>query len=201
MNVDVDINQPMGTNTDFVGNWDCMPGKFDVEYYNSVYALGLQAKHNISESGIDSIIESTSVLIENHIQTCLSQIKDKLHEVGINSSVLDDLTFDHKLHDLNTSNKRILHYRSKLSYVQPTEVYLGKFYLTRNSRILEKKRFGYIIRLQDSLQSLLEMPEVWQQVNISHESSDELMYDICDGDHVKGNPLFSRNANAFATDY
>ena len=169
---------------------------FDVGYYNSVYALGLQAKHNISESGIDAIIESTSVLMENHIETYLDQIKDKLLGRGIDTSVIDDVSFDHELRDFCTSNKRMSRYRSKLNYVKPTEVYLGKYYRTRNAQILEKKRVGYIIRLQDSLQSLLQMPEVWQQVNSCHDSSDEFMRDMCDGDYVRSHPIFARNRKA-----
>ena len=40
------------------------------------------------------------------------------------------------------------------------------------------------------------MPEVWQFVNRSHQSTGQMMLDICDGQYFRTHPLFSRNRKA-----
>jgi hypothetical protein len=47
----------------------------DIHYYNAVYTLALEAKHNISQSGIDGIIQSTSMLIEHHVTDTQIRLK------------------------------------------------------------------------------------------------------------------------------
>ena len=99
---------------------DCNPTLplLDVGHYNAMYSLGLQAEHNISETAIDSIVESTLVLINNHMEHYLVQIKNKLLEKGISPSVIDGIHFDHQLHNVSSSAKRILQYTDKLCYIE-----------------------------------------------------------------------------------
>ena len=139
-----------------------LPGTFqsnpeftlDAAYFNSDYTLTVQAKHNISESGIDSMVESTSVLLDNHLQRFSSQVKAKLEEKGIDSSIMDNISIDHMLNSFDTSNKRLSHFTSKLSYLKLTKVTIGTFYKTKNGLITGINRGGDFKNFHDSLKSL-----------------------------------------------
>ena len=41
--------------------------KFDPLHFNTLFALSLETKQNVSKRGIDDILSSTSSLVENHI--------------------------------------------------------------------------------------------------------------------------------------
>ena len=66
------------------------------------------------------------------------------------------------------------------SYDCPRKV--GKRWNTNKKGVLEEKDVtGHIVPLQQSLQALLSLPEVWHWVQNPHYSTDEYMNDVCDG--------------------
>ena len=67
---------------------------------------------------------------------------------------------------------------------------------TVNGALKEKDILGYQVPLKASLEKILSMPEVWQFVNRSHQSTGQMMLDICDGQYFRTHPLFSRNRKA-----
>ena len=63
--------------------------------------------------------------------------------------------------------------------------------------LTERTNKGDIIPFEESLKCLLEMPEVWHHVQNSHcATSDEFMFDICDGQYMRTHPLFTMNPRA-----
>jgi len=168
----------------------------DISYTNSIFAASLQAKHNIPESAIDSIMTSAAVLVENHVHTVLGRVKRKLMSDGHDPEFLKDLSTDHQLHSFTSAPKRLKRFEHDLGYIKPSEVVLGQFYHTIAGHVTTRSRIGYYIPLKESLHNLLSMPEVWEQVNSSHHTSDRFMRDICDGDYVRFHQLFGRNAQA-----
>ena len=74
---DADNDEDEDTTVDFAArNESCQ----DPCYYNALYALALEAKHNVSHTGIDGIASSTSALVEQHINNFKKQMKTKLEE-------------------------------------------------------------------------------------------------------------------------
>ena len=79
----------------------------DISYFNSMFAVSLQGRHNIPDSSIDSIVASTAALVENHVNNFADQIKERLITMGVDTSVLDEFSVDHQLQNFNTAAKRI----------------------------------------------------------------------------------------------
>jgi hypothetical protein len=134
--------------------------------------------------------------MENHVHSFAEHTKGRLVATRVDPSSIDCLSVGHNLQNLNAAAKRMKEYERMLNYVKPCEVHLGKYYLTKSGRIGEKFRVGYIIPLRNSLQNLLDMPEVWQQIVGCHHSRDDYLYEICDGSYVANHPLFRRNSRA-----
>ena len=81
-------------------------------------------------------------------------------------------------------------FESKLPYVKATEIALGTFYRTIKDQMCTLKRVGYYVSLKESLRKLLEMPEVWQQLDKCHYSQDQFMHGVCDGRYILTDPMF-----------
>ena len=58
------------------------------------------------------------------------------------------------------------------------------------------KRVGYYVFLKESLRKLLEMPEVWQQIDKCHYRQDQFMHDVCDGRYILTDIMFWNNSKA-----
>ena len=60
-----------------------------------------------------------------------------------------------------------------------------KFYtekpVRKNGKLILKNNVCHFIPFQESIKSLLEMPDVWTCVDNDHKSNDMFMFDFCDG--------------------
>ena len=63
----------------------------DPLHFNAMFTLSLAAKHNLSQSAVDSVISSTDVLLENHLEFFKQQLKLKLTEIDVDPGVIDDI--------------------------------------------------------------------------------------------------------------
>lgn len=166
----------------------------DKKYFNAMFCLSLQSEHNLSESGVDAVVSSTSTLLDIHIDALKCEFRKKLEERNIDPTIIDDIPVEHCLSDFDSASKRQTHIENNFPYVSPQGVILGKYYLTVNGILTEKHNIGYIIPFKDSLKRLLELPELWHHVQNPHfTDSSEFMFDICDGQYIRTHPLFSRN--------
>lgn len=92
--------------------------------------------------------------------------------------------------NLSLQKKRAQFYESNAAYVRPCPVLLGRRWITNKQGTLEQKNVeAHIVPLQQSLESLLNMPEVIGWVENPHSSPDEYMKDACDGEYIKSHPL------------
>lgn len=101
------------------------------------------------------------------------------------------------LNNLDSSTKRYSVYEKckKLPFLKPEEVVLGIRHVTINNVVTEKQKIGYYIPFLKYLNMLLQLPEVWNCIQNPHYSANEFMYDICDGEYVRSNPLFKKKTH------
>jgi len=119
-----------------------------------------------------------------------------LSELGIDTSVVDDIPFDSFLDSLNSPSKRYEYYTKHLSYREPHPVKLGTNKVLNKGVEVNVPQVGYIISLKDSIKYLLELKEVYHEVYSPHVSDSDYLYDFCDSSYVKSHLLFSRNLAA-----
>jgi len=170
---------------------------FDPLHFNAQFTLALEAKHNLSQCAVDNVVSSTEVLFERHLSFFKAQLKSKLSEMHVNPSVVDDVPVSSFLSEFQSNGKRIAHYRKNINtYIEPQEVVLGYKFVSKNGSITRSPRLGYIIPFERSIHNLLSMPEVWWHIQHSHQTADEFMYDICDGNFVQSQHPFRNNAEA-----
>ena len=65
--------------------------------------------------------------------------------------------------------------------------------LDSKSGVTRIRRYAYVER---SLKSLPEMPDIWQCVRRAHNSSGDVIHDLCEGTYIQIHPLFHRNNSA-----
>jgi len=164
--------------------------------YSASLTLALEAKHNLSHAAIDDVLTATGSVIEQHLHMYSSKVKVRLSELGIDSSVVDDIPFDSFLDSLNSSSKRYEYYTRHLSHREPSPITLGTTKVLRKGVEADVPQIGYIIPFTDSIRYLLELREVYHEVYSPHVSDNDYLYDFCDGNYVKCHPLFSRNPAA-----
>jgi hypothetical protein len=169
----------------------------DLPHFNAMFTLCLESKHNMSQSAIDNIVSTTSSLVESQLGHFKDQLKEKLQNAGIDPDIVEGIDTSTYLELFSSDSKRKSYYRKKLdTLVQPQKVDVGEKFVTKNGVIQEVTKHGYIIPFKECLQQLLQLPEVWEYVQNPHVSSDEYMYDICDGDVLATHPLFSNDRKA-----
>jgi hypothetical protein len=170
---------------------------YDQCHSNALFSLALEAKHKVSKCAIDSILDSTATLLDQHLNCFKQQLKQEFGARGLDAGIIDSISVETFLEKFSTDSKRQQYYKKNMTtFVEPEEVILGKKFNTKNGVISEVLRRGYIIPFEKNLRNLLSMPEVWHCVQNPHFSSDEFMYDICDGDYVQHHELFTRNNQA-----
>jgi len=158
----------------------------DVANFNAMFTLSLAAKHNMSQSAVDSVVSTTSALIENHLTVFKQRVKRKLNDMNVDADVVDEIPIETHLTEFESHCKRQTFYRKHVStFVEPEPFVLGRKLIHKSGKIFSVRRIGYIIPFEKSLQNLLSMPEVWNHVNHRHNSVDQFMWDICDGDAMQ----------------
>ncbi|CAC5412729.1 unnamed protein product [Mytilus coruscus] len=170
----------------------------DLRHQNALFTMSLEAKYNVSQIAIDNIVSSTSILLDAQLHHFKQLIVQELELRNINTEFVDHINIDHMLHDFDTSKNRYSVYEKcdNLPFVRPEEVVLGVHHMTTNNIITEEQRVGYYVPFIKSLNMLLDLPEIWNFVKNPHNSKNQFLYDICDGDLIKNNPLFQQNKKA-----
>lgn len=168
----------------------------DAEKLNARFALAVSSQHNLTEKAVDDVISHTGALIEYHTKALQSKVKAELDKRNIPSDFVDDMHTEHHLQKVNTSYKRETAYVKDLGLVKPQEVVLGSKLVTKQGQIKQVQNKGYYIPFKESIEALLQQPDVWKVVREGHCSDSEYMFDICDGAYIKNSQLHSQNPSA-----
>ncbi|KAK0149551.1 hypothetical protein N1851_009707 [Merluccius polli] len=103
---------------------------------------------------------------------------------------------------LNTESKRNVFFEKKWKTVQPVEKVLGVRFENRKNRstgtydqVVVTNKFAYVQILQ-TLQSILENPNLRDMLTSSHTPKDNVYFDLKDGLYMKRHPLFSTDSCA-----
>ncbi|XP_033099745.1 uncharacterized protein LOC117103311 [Anneissia japonica] len=97
---------------------------------------------------------------------------------------------------MQSRHKRLQIYKELFGYIKPVGVTLGHKNIRTKGKIKRVNRVGYFIPFLQSLQGFLNLPEVQKFVVNPHQSTDNMMYDICDGIAIQNHPIFQRNPQA-----
>ncbi len=97
---------------------------------------------------------------------------------------------------MNTTEKK--YYTNYCILVQPQEVLLGTEFKAVKGQLREVKRYGYCIPLHETLQALINLPEINAAVSTPHYSESSMMKDVCDGAYMRTLPLFIKDPSVLA---
>ena len=169
----------------------------DPEIFAGKYTLALSAAHNVAQDGIDSIIATTSSMINDTLELYTDRIIQQISDGGpLDRDTLRTLMPQDMFIGLSTHRKRQKFYEERFGLLNPEPVYLGSKVVSEKGKCVRKRFYGYIVPFETGLQAFLEMPEIWNYVSNPHFSASDVMLDICDGRIYRSHPLFSRNVNA-----
>lgn len=124
--------------------------------------MALEAKHNVSQAGIDSILQSTETLIQHHLTEYKSNIKKELigHRRGTDPAVFDSIPIETFVEPLNSATRRHEYYKKNMPYVEPVQILLGPEKKLSKGVSIDSLAIGYCIPFRDTIQHLLKLPDV-----------------------------------------
>jgi hypothetical protein len=193
-NEDFDHDEP--NEMDIDKECDTYDTKQESDMLYAQYLLSLETMHRLTEKAVDVVHNNTEQLITHFLNKQKDAFKGLLTTQNVQVEGLDDISVDTGHAKFSSRYKRTKFLVNECNLIQPQEVLLG----TRDREIrgvLKTVRdMGYIIPLKGLLQSLVNMPEVLNCIDNPHNSTDEYLWDICDGEYVRTHPLFSTNRNA-----
>ena len=102
--------------------------------------------------------------------------------------------------NLGTARLQSSYIEKSYNYVRPIQYVLGRRLAFKDKgakrQICEKEDTMVYIPIIDSIQQLLSNPKICDLVIRQHRQCKEgVLYDICDGECLKGNPIFQQNTN------
>ena len=170
----------------------------NVKAFNARFTLSLEAQHQLSQTALDTVVSSASVLVESHVNRFKQEVKKQLEELNIDSTICDNIPTETFLEDFSCHRKRQRYYSSNLdTLLLPHEVILGDKFVTVNGNVQKVSTKAYFVPLMENLKILLNMPDVWECIQASHQrANDDFMHDVGDGDFVNTHPIFSVDPNA-----
>lgn len=166
---------------------------------NASYLLNLETKHSLSQTAINSVADNTSELIQRHIESYKKELRNRLQEMGqqnIDQILFNDDADNNFFDELKSEHKRVAFYQKHFKMVNPKSVLLGHHLKKSKGSVHRVQDHGYFIPLQDLIESLYNLPKFCFWLEHTHNSQDNLMKDICDGQYISNSPLFERNSNA-----
>lgn len=118
---------------------ECVPfnDRDNLGHYNSLYAMSLEAKYNLTQTAIDHVISSTCTLLDAQLDYFKRQLKTELESRNIATDVVNSIDMSHMLNDFDSSAKRYNFYEkcSDLPYVKPEDVALGEKHVIKNNEL------------------------------------------------------------------
>jgi len=160
--------------------------------------LKLKAKHNVSQTVVNTVVENIAELlgaVQQRTMVAVEQLKNNSF-CGVDDSAFTELTDTPLFDNLQSQFKQQKYFVDVLGMVEPVKVKLGQ-----SERLTEPRRsqlvshYGFYIPFLRNLSKLLSCPEVLCEVQQCSESSTEFCYDICDGEFIRSHPLYAGDPN------
>lgn len=159
----------------------------------AAFLLKMECEHKMSQRALNDLAHCTADLVAEHMQIYRDELQQNLAGSGT------ELSLPHNDFETNcflTTHARRKFYSDNCGLIACEEIKLGDKNVRHKGRLVKRKLCGYIVPLTKTLEALLNMPEVWNYVVNPHNTSTELMSDICDGTFVQSNVLFQTNPQA-----
>ena len=144
-----------------------------------MFALQLESRYNLSQEATNSVIQSTSQLINDNTKEICGWVKGKLVEQGVDPSFLEDIPIQKPFNNLETQRCRDTQYAKLPTYVKPKQIVLRNVLTRKRKKFVFLKRSGAYIPFKDSLSVLINMPEVWHSVLNPHFTEDDVKREHC----------------------
>ena len=181
----------------------CTPNFYDADHnlnlqnFNARFTLSLEAQHQLSQTALDTVVSSATILVESHVKHFKREVKKALEELNIDTTFCDNIPTETFLDDFSCHSKRRLYYSSTLDVLlQPKEVKLGDKFVTCNGNLKRIDAKAYFIPLMENLNIFLNMPEVWECIQVTHRNANNnFMHDVGDGHFISTHPIFSEDPN------
>ena len=182
------------------GDDDCDDDILNDENKNKMffasYLLNLESTLRLSEKAVSVVAENTKLLLDYHLTEQKKQFKRALQDQNIDTAFVDTLEYDTCISGMATKYQREKYFKSNCFLVEAKEITLGQRNVLVNGHVKRVHDVAYFVPLEEELKSLLRMPEVRYHITHPHQSNDEYMRDIWDGNYVKTHPVFGSNRKA-----
>jgi hypothetical protein len=167
------------------------------------WLIKLREVHHLSDKALADVIEMSKAL-HLHFATSVESVletvqKDSTCQTSCMQKLRNHLAFDFTgaLDSLKSSYQRRLHIAGNYHFVEPVWHEIGTHVSSSKGKLENISNGFYYVPLLDSLQALLNHPQVYNQVVFGpHLSENTKMYDVCDGSLFKSHPIFSSKPNA-----
>ena len=148
----------------------------------STCSLFAELTGNIVEATQTRLLNSVSLAMQQNVAQYIIDraINRVVHEETLNRELIQSFS------ETEVLNKFISEH---MSYIPPVTVLLGDG-INRNRDTMQ------YIPLLDTLKQLTSRQEVFREIDLGHQSGDQFMRDICDGDYFKNHPFWSNNPRA-----
>lgn len=174
--------------------------EWDLEWDCTMFLMRITNELSLTHSGIDKMCTATQSFIDLIFNKTFHRVQSRLQsQITLTTELSNDIRTVCNLGDvfnqLSSRYYRESYYCEHFNYVKPQAVCLGdewEWNVTNGEQKLEMiSQYGYYIDLFSSLKGLLSNPAVRQELSYTHESSDDIMRDFCDGVFYKQHPVFS----------
>jgi hypothetical protein len=164
------------------------------------YLMHLEVNGKMSALGVDMVLTNTLDFAQN----CMDTVKmSLLHNPEIKSKITQreiEQCFDnHSVTSagaiLGTPFLRNEFYKKHCKLLPAQTILLGSGLKRKNNKLFRTKHFAHVVPFKESLEQLLNIPEIWHFYNNSHVSTDGMMRDVCDGRRLKNHPFTLQGKN------
>ena len=159
------------------------------------YFMSLEADHKMTKTSVTSVAALNKHLMATVLAKCTSKIEKLLRDLNISPCDINDVVKHFNLEMCEevmnsadvflTEHQRQLVYTNVCRMIHPVSVLLGYRVVCLRGKKQRKKQIGYCVPLNDQLQRLLNLPEVWHFFRNPSMSNDGIHRDINDCKYVK----------------
>lgn len=165
-----------------------------IDFSMASFFLKLEAKHGLTQTCINSVVEEVDTLLSQIIEKLKMEIKCNMKDqisdhVALDTCIADFQNSMNITSKFNSSAKRKKYFLKHFNLIIPRPQFISTEIKKHNNRIRHLNNYSYYVPFLDSLTALLNMPEVLYWVTRSHKSKDTTMRDWCDGMYCVQNKL------------
>lgn len=153
----------------------------------AAYMLKLESEKKVSQTALNEIASCTEEYVQECVKHLKLEFKKKLEASLLDANIVDDIDFETHLSNFTTQYQREKFYTEHCRHIAPQKVFLGSKLERKNGKVTNIEYYGYIVKMSDLIQLLMEMPEMEEFLK-RDQSNSGLMTDIFDGEYVKSHP-------------